>query len=87
MTTVESTLSSGRPPAGRLSKVINSEQGLLELRVTKKGSTPPHLRVFVVRDRRTLWVATGITKTSNELDRRDIGAADGVTEEWRGNRR
>ena len=81
--TLEASLSSGRPPAGRMSRVTTSAQGLSEVRVTKAGGTPPHLRVFAVREGRTLWLATGITKTSNRLDPRDIAEADGIVGTWR----
>lgn len=84
--TLEASLSSGRPPAGRMRKVTTSTQGVSEVRVTKAGGTPPHLRAFVVREDRTLWVATGITKTSNRLDPRDIADADGIVKVWRGER-
>lgn len=81
--TMETTLRSGRPPAGRANKVENSTQGVWELRITRKGSTPPHLRALYVREGRVLWVAHGLTKQQNELKQRDIDFADSVVAEWR----
>lgn len=80
---IETSLRSGRPPAGRAQQIKNSSEGIWELRVTKQGSTPPHLRAFYVRNGRTLWVATGITKKQNRLQQRDIDEADRIVAEWR----
>lgn len=85
MRTLENSLRSGRPPAGRASKVRNSSEGVWELRVTKQGGTPPHLRAFFVREGRTLWLAMGITKTQNRLEQRDIDEADRIVAERKGN--
>lgn len=79
---VQNTLRSGRPPAGRLDKVQTSRVGLLELRVTPQGATPPHLRVLVVRRGATLWAASGFTKQRNKLSRQDIQLAEGIVSEW-----
>lgn len=80
--TIETTLRSGRPPAGRAEKVQISKQGLWELKVTKPGSTPPHLRVLYLREGRTLWAANGFTKKTNELTHQDVNLSDGITSEW-----
>lgn len=79
---LENTLQSGRPPAGRAEKIPQSEHGLSELRVTKAGSTPPHLRVLFLRQDRTLWAAVGFTKTQNRLTKAEISAGDSVAGEW-----
>jgi hypothetical protein len=79
---METTLSSGRPPAGRAEQVRRSNVGLWELRVTRAGGTPPHLRAFYLRRERTIWMATGITKQQNDLTNRDIQAADAIAAEW-----
>lgn len=81
-TIIETTLRSKRPPAGRAEKVIGSACGLWELKVTKPGSTPPHLRLLYLRRGRTLWAATGFTKQKNKLEPRDIDAGDAVAREW-----
>jgi hypothetical protein len=83
---VETSLSSSRPTAGRTEVIGTSAEGISELRVTKAGSTPPHLRAFFVREGRTLWFATGITKTKNKLSSREIKAADAIVAEWRRNK-
>lgn len=80
---LETALSAGRPPAGRAEKVKGSSEGVWEFRVTKKGSTPPHLRAFFVREQRTLWVASGITKQKNKLQSGDIARADSIVAKWR----
>lgn len=80
---LENTIASGRPPAGRASVITTSSEGLSELRVTKKGSNPPHLRVAYLRDKNTLWAAIGFTKQSNELKRKDIKKADSIAADWR----
>ena len=81
--TIETTLRSGRPPAGRAEKVQISKLGLWELKVTKPGSTPPHLRVLYVREGQTLWAATGFTKKTNELATKDVETGDTITSEWK----
>jgi putative component of toxin-antitoxin plasmid stabilization module len=62
--------------------VKGSKIGLWELRVTNKGSTPPHLRVFYLRRGRTIWVASGITKQKNSLSPADIRTAESIAREW-----
>lgn len=81
---VETTLRTGRPPAGRLEKVAGSEVGLLELRVTPKGGRPPHLRLLVLRQRQTLWAANGFTKQKNQLERADVELGERIASEWLG---
>jgi hypothetical protein len=80
---LENTILRGRPPSGRAEKITTSTEGLWELRVTKAGGTPPHLRLTYNREGNTLWAATGFAKTRNKLDRHDIRAADRVAREWR----
>ena len=82
VTVLENTIRSGRPPAGRAEQVKGSKIGLWELRVTNKGSTPPHLRVFYLRRGRTIWVASGITKQKNSLSPADIRTAESIAREW-----
>lgn len=79
---VENSLRAGRPPGEAIGKIEGSATGLWELRVTPKGSTPPHLRALYLRRERTLWLATGLIKTSNELKKRDIAQGDSVAAEW-----
>lgn len=79
---LETTLRSGRPPAGRAEKVTTSRTGIWELKVTKPGSTPPHLRLFYLRKGRTLWAACGFTKQKNRLTAREVEAGDRIAEEW-----
>jgi phage-related protein len=69
---VERSLQIGRPTAGRTSVVRESSQRLQELRITPKGSTPPHLRLFFLRRDRVLWATHGFTKQSNSLPRHEI---------------
>jgi putative component of toxin-antitoxin plasmid stabilization module len=63
--------------------VKNSPQGIWELRVTPAGGTPPHLRLFYVREGQTLWAALGMTKKSNKLEASDVSAADRIVADWR----
>lgn len=79
---LETTLRSGRPPAGRAERIKNSETGLWELKVTKPGSTPPHLRVLFIREGQTLWVADGLTKQQNVLTSKDVAYAETIAGEW-----
>ncbi len=81
-TIIETSLRSGRPPAGRAEKVAGSACGLWEFKVTKPGGTPPHLRLLYLRRGRTLWAAVGFTKQKNKLEARDIDAGDAVAREW-----
>ncbi len=80
--TVETTLQSGRPPAGRAEQVKISKQGLWELKITKPGSSAPHLRMLFKREGTTLWAAVGFTKQKNRLEKGDAQLGDSVTEEW-----
>lgn len=79
---METTLRAYRPPAGRAEQVKASEMGLWELRVTKAGSTPPHLRLLFLRRGQTLWAAHGFTKQQNKLAARDIAQGDSIALEW-----
>jgi putative component of toxin-antitoxin plasmid stabilization module len=79
---LETTLRANRPPAGRAGLVNASKQGLWELRVTKAGSTPPHLRLLFLRRGQTLWVANGFTKQQNKLSSTDIALGDSIALEW-----
>lgn len=79
---LENTLRSGRPPAGRAEAIPRSRTGLWELKVTKPGGTPPHLRLLYVRERSTLWAATGFTKKQNQLTDGEVAAGDAVAEAW-----
>ncbi|MCU1622074.1 MAG: hypothetical protein JWL79_919 [Frankiales bacterium] len=79
---METSLRSSRPPAGRAEKLGTSDNGLSELRVTKPGSTAPHLRLMFIRRGQTLWVADGFTKQKNRLTAAEIAASDSVASEW-----
>src|SRR5437588_493915 len=79
---IETSFLSGRAPAGRTELIARSKFKLLEVRVTRPGATPPHLRLFVLRRRMTLYAACGITKKDNELKKRDIDEADRITATW-----
>ena len=79
---LETTLRSGRPPAGRAEKVRGSKNGLWELKVTKPGSKPPHLRAIYRLEGRVLWVAIGFSKQKNKLEQADVDQAENVTNEW-----
>lgn len=79
---METTLRANRPPAGRAGLVEASKHGLWELRVTKAGSTPPHLRLLYLRRGQTLWAANGFTKQQNKLTTREIAEGDSIALEW-----
>ena len=79
--TVEVDLRDGRN-SGRTEKVLISEQGLRELKITPAGGRAPHLRMLYLRRGRTLWVAQGFKKQTNALRKRDVNPADRITEEW-----
>ena len=79
---LETTLRASRPPAGRAGLVDASKYGLWELRVTKAGSTPPHLRLLYLRRGQTLWAANGFTKKQNKLTSREIAEGDSIALEW-----
>ncbi len=81
-TILETTLRANRPPAGRAGLVDASKQNLWELRVTKAGSTPPHLRLLFMRRGQTLWAANGFTKQQNKLSSTDIALGDSIALEW-----
>ena len=84
--TYENTLIAKRPPAGRACKVVTSREGLWELRVTKQGGSPPHLRMLFTRIENTLWVAHGFTKQKNALEQKDVDFGDSITQDWKGAR-
>lgn len=79
---LDTTLSSGRPPAGRAEKVKDAKYDLWELKITKPGSSPPHLRLLYVREGRTLWAAHGFTKQKSKLESKDIRRAESVVAQW-----
>ncbi|MGA9762401.1 MAG: hypothetical protein WBQ14_08265 [Gaiellaceae bacterium] len=85
---IETSERIGRP-AGRITKLKMSKQGLSEIHITNRGSSAPHLRAFGCwegRDRdgiNTLWIASGVSKKSNKLRSRDIDNADAIADEWR----
>jgi len=79
---VESSWRSGRPPGDAIGKIEISSCGLWELRVTPKGGTPPHLRALYLRRERTMWLADGFTKRSNDLKERDVARGDTIAAEW-----
>lgn len=79
---LESTILRGRPPAGRAEKLDASACGLWELKPTKQGGRPPHLRVLYLREGNTLWAAIGFTKQKNRLTAGEINAGDATAREW-----
>lgn len=79
---VETTLLAGRPPGGRAQKVVISTTGLWELKPTKPGGSPPHLRLLYLRRENVLWAAGGFSKQKNKLSSADVRACDEVTKEW-----
>lgn len=81
---METTLRSGRPSAGRAEPIKNSKVSLCELKVTKPGSKPPHLRALYVRRGRTLWIADGLTKQKNTISASDCIQAESIVAEWVG---
>jgi hypothetical protein len=84
---LETSFQSGRSTGGRWEKVGSlSKQDLREFKVTKPGSTAPHLRCLGVRDGQTVWLAVGFTKQKNKLTRQEIASGDSVTKEWRAER-
>jgi len=80
---IETNFLTHRAPAGRTEMIPGSRNNLMEVRVTPKGGTPPHLRLFVVRRGMRLFAATGITKTSDELKSKDIEEAERFCDRWR----
>jgi hypothetical protein len=79
---METTLRTNRPPAGRAEKVASSQTGLWELRVTRAGSSPPHLRLLYIRRGQTLWAAHGFTKQKNQLEKKEVDMGDSIVREW-----
>ncbi len=79
---LEISIRSGRPPAGRAELIKKSRLRLWELKVTKPGSTAPHLRLLYVRQGPTLWGANGFTKQKNELGAADVEEGDRIADEW-----
>ncbi len=80
---LETSFRSARPPAGRWETIPTSKHRLHELKVTKPGSTPPHLRALGFRDHQTVWLACGFTKTKNKLKKQEIEQGDSITSAWR----
>ncbi len=79
---VENSWRSGRPTGGRVEKVKASKTGLSELRATRAGSTPPHLRMLILRRGQAMWVAHGFKKQKNKLPQAEIDAGDRVAAHW-----
>ena len=82
VTITETTLRSGRAPAGRTVMLTRSRNRLIEIRVTPPGATPPHLRLFALRRGMTLFAACGMTKKNNDLRQSEIDEADRITDRW-----
>jgi len=79
---LESTILRGRPPAGRAEKLNLSACGLWELKPTKPGGKPPHLRMMFLREGNVLWAAIGFSKQKNRLTAGEINAGDAAAREW-----
>lgn len=84
-TITETNIRSGRP-GDRAEKIKTSTEQLWELKVTKPGSSPPHLRILFVREGDTFWATHGFTKTKNRLPQSEIEEAERITAEWRAGR-
>lgn len=78
---VETNLQLKRTVPGRLD-MLDTDPRLLEIKVTRPGAGPPHLRMLGVRRENTLWIANGFSKQTNKLDARDIAEAVRITREW-----
>ncbi len=73
---LDTSLQSGRPPAGRAERVRGSRCGLFELRVTPPGRKGPHVRLLYLPVGRRMLVVRGLIKRQARLPRGDIDIAD-----------
>jgi hypothetical protein len=79
---VDRMLAAGAGSAGRLSKVRGSEAGLLLLRVTRTGDSPPHLRVFCLRRGNVLWFVHAFEQKSGTLPKSQLRRAERLAREF-----
>jgi hypothetical protein len=82
-TILETSLRTGRPPAGRAARINGSKSGLFELRITPPRRKGPKLRLLYVRQERRILCARGITKRYSAIRRHDIELADEAVAEYR----
>ena len=87
---IDKSFETGRPTVGAFESIKGSNPRLTEFRITRKGAKAPHLRMLGVFRRAGLggvfWAATGIKKQKDRLEKRDIQAAEAITERWQRNR-
>jgi hypothetical protein len=79
---VDRMLAAGAGSAGRLSKVRGSEAGLLLLRVTRAGDSPPHLRVLCLRRGDVLWLVHAFEQKSATLPKGHLRRAERLAREF-----
>jgi len=79
---IDTSIGTGRH-SDRIGPRRVSEAGLLEVRVTPRGANPPHLRLLVIREQRTLWAVDGFKKQKNKIRGKDVNAADAMVREWK----
>jgi hypothetical protein len=72
----------GAGTAGRLSKVRGSKVGLLLLRVTRAGDSPPHLRVCCIRRGDVIWLVHGFEQKARRLPESEIRRAERLAREF-----
>ena len=82
-TILESSLRSGRPPAGRAARIHGSNAGLFELRITPPGRRGVHYRLLYLASGRDILCARGIAKKTPAIARREIELAERAVKAYR----
>ena len=82
-TVLDTSFRLGRPPGGRAERVMGSDAGLWELRVTPQGRKGPHTRCMYICQQRELLIVRGVRKAQRGIARRDIELAERDVKLWR----
>jgi hypothetical protein len=84
MLNFDRTEAAGMHRTGRLEIVRGKRHRMLELKLTRGGTTGPQLRFLGVMRGRTFWAARGFSKTTRTLTAADKAAAEAILDQWRG---
>jgi phage-related protein len=86
-TVLDTSIQSGRAPAGRAARIKGSKNGLFELRITPPGSPGPHVRVLYVTVGRNVLCVRVVVKRQARIPRHEINLADRAITDYRAARK